>query len=220
MDYMTFKQIFRDAAMIFMSARKEDRSFQPPLPNTQAVCCDNYRQWLESKELKEHPHIQSLAKDYLENRFPQGKQQTSEWKPVYDGSAADMQKEIRYLSKQAAKGISWAAFTLGNIYFYGCCNTERNLGKAKSCYRIALRQDKPMYVAELERIYADPHYAPRDLKKYAENISSGAFNGAQQGEIFQVADDIEEELTECFYIAYIQGNMADMEKYAKSLLRS
>ena len=144
-----------------------------------------YEGWLKKVErasgLKK---IRTLGQQYIDGTFAVAAAQKRKSSPY----TVKMKREINWLSRAATSDDAWAAFTMGNIYYYGYGKLNGVILKdAGDYYRKAAMSAKPIYAVELGDMY---WY--KQLK--SDDGRSSAFN--------------------CYYQAAMMGNRVGLERLA------
>ena len=100
-----------------------------------------YRDWLDNKVLHSGmERIVNLGKIYIEGCLEESAKKSHDIK---------MKREIRWLEEQAKAGDGWAAFTLGNIFYYGYGHWGCKRKKAHEYYLQAAGSKEGIYALEL-----------------------------------------------------------------------
>ena len=100
-----------------------------------------YREWLDNKVLHSGmERIVNLGKIYIDGCLVESAKKSHDIK---------MKREIRWLEEQAKAGDGWAAFTLGNIFYYGYGHWGCKRKKAHEYYLQAAGSKEGIYALEL-----------------------------------------------------------------------
>ena len=101
-----------------------------------------YREWLDNKVLNSGmERIAYLGKIYIDGCLEEAARKSHDVK---------LRREMRWLEEQAKSGDGWAAFTLGNIFYYGYGHWGCKRKKAHEYYLKAAEYKEGIYALELE----------------------------------------------------------------------
>ena len=131
-------------AMLFLAkAYKASKYYRQAKKAWSGKMLERYSDWLD-KAVQESglARIGRLGREYIAGNFAEAAKHSGDYK---------LKRELKWLTEAMEAGDGWAAFTKGNICYYGYGRRGERKKEAYDCYCKAFQSKDAVYALEMEK---------------------------------------------------------------------